>query len=220
MWGFEYLRPLVAAGISAFSTANQPLRKVNVRKRCVRKVRRQWATSASQWAQRHVTCLLGHVIDLRILRCRQLFLPANPKQTNMADNEDRRRLLGDEDEVPSSSRQTPREPGRPMPAICDPNHLLHRIVVLVFMCFLGFGEPCTPNSYCGGFGTKFNRLHLVKSKLIGLLPIVAPVTLNRGGIIMYVVCKCSSFFLSRKLLLLWQPGCTSNSSHAGNSSSL
>ncbi|KAL2095944.1 hypothetical protein ACEWY4_008092 [Coilia grayii] len=29
---------------------------------------------------------------------------------------------------------------RTMPAICDPSHLLHRIVVLVFMCFLGFGS--------------------------------------------------------------------------------
>ncbi|XP_063061737.1 major facilitator superfamily domain-containing protein 1 [Engraulis encrasicolus] len=29
---------------------------------------------------------------------------------------------------------------RTMPAICDPSHWAHRIVVLVFMCFLGFGS--------------------------------------------------------------------------------
>lgn len=88
----------------------------------------------------HVTCLLGHVIELRTTRSRQLFLSSNPKQTNMADCEERRSLLGGEDEVSLSGSQTPRGPGRPMPAICDPNHLLHRVVVLVFMCFLGFGE--------------------------------------------------------------------------------
>ena len=54
----------------------------------------------------------------------------------MADFEERRSLLGDEDEDPSAGRQT----GKPLPAICDPSHLLHRVVVLVFMCFLGFGE--------------------------------------------------------------------------------
>uniref|UniRef100_A0AAQ5X3E6 Lysosomal dipeptide transporter MFSD1 n=1 Tax=Amphiprion ocellaris TaxID=80972 RepID=A0AAQ5X3E6_AMPOC len=54
----------------------------------------------------------------------------------MADLEERQNLLEDEDE----DRQTPRGPGRPMLPICDPSHLLHRVVVLVFMCFLGFGE--------------------------------------------------------------------------------
>lgn len=29
---------------------------------------------------------------------------------------------------------------RPMAAICDPSKLAHRVVVLIFMCFLGFGE--------------------------------------------------------------------------------
>lgn len=58
----------------------------------------------------------------------------------MADFEERRALLGDEDEGSFTDRQEARGPGRPMPAICDPSHLLHRIVVLVFMCFLGFGE--------------------------------------------------------------------------------
>uniref|UniRef100_A0A7N8X458 Lysosomal dipeptide transporter MFSD1 n=1 Tax=Mastacembelus armatus TaxID=205130 RepID=A0A7N8X458_9TELE len=36
--------------------------------------------------------------------------------------------------------QTAKGPGRPMLAICDPSHLLHRMVVLVLMCFLGFGS--------------------------------------------------------------------------------
>lgn len=50
----------------------------------------------------------------------------------MADLEERQRLLGDEDRGSG--------PGRPMLAICDPNRLLHRLVVLFFMCFLGFGK--------------------------------------------------------------------------------
>ncbi|XP_013866535.1 lysosomal dipeptide transporter MFSD1 isoform X2 [Austrofundulus limnaeus] len=54
----------------------------------------------------------------------------------MADFEDRQNLLGDEDD----DRQGAREPGRPMLAICDPSRLLHRVVVLFFMCFLGFGS--------------------------------------------------------------------------------
>ncbi|PWA20255.1 hypothetical protein CCH79_00003927 [Gambusia affinis] len=58
----------------------------------------------------------------------------------MADFEERGSLLGDEDEVPLAGRQEASGPGRPMSAICDPSHLLHRVVVLVFMCFLGFGS--------------------------------------------------------------------------------
>ncbi|KAF7660405.1 hypothetical protein LDENG_00282370 [Lucifuga dentata] len=56
----------------------------------------------------------------------------------MADFEEHQNLLGDEDDETETHRQT--GPGRPMPAICDPSTLLHRIVVLVFMCFLGFGS--------------------------------------------------------------------------------
>ncbi|XP_051253457.1 major facilitator superfamily domain-containing protein 1 isoform X2 [Dicentrarchus labrax] len=55
----------------------------------------------------------------------------------MADYEERRSLLGDGDEGSSAGRRTA---GRPMWAICDPSHLLHRVVVLLFMCFLGFGS--------------------------------------------------------------------------------
>uniref|UniRef100_A0A7N6AL94 Lysosomal dipeptide transporter MFSD1 n=1 Tax=Anabas testudineus TaxID=64144 RepID=A0A7N6AL94_ANATE len=57
----------------------------------------------------------------------------------MAGSEEQRSLLGDEDE-PLPGGKTSRGPGRPLPAICDPNHLLHRVVVLLFMCFLGFGS--------------------------------------------------------------------------------
>uniref|UniRef100_A0A672FYT4 Lysosomal dipeptide transporter MFSD1 n=1 Tax=Salarias fasciatus TaxID=181472 RepID=A0A672FYT4_SALFA len=34
----------------------------------------------------------------------------------------------------------PRGGGRPLAAICDPSRLPHRVVVLCFMCFLGFGS--------------------------------------------------------------------------------
>uniref|UniRef100_A0A665U3F9 Lysosomal dipeptide transporter MFSD1 n=1 Tax=Echeneis naucrates TaxID=173247 RepID=A0A665U3F9_ECHNA len=37
-------------------------------------------------------------------------------------------------------RPAARGAGRPLPAICDPSRLLHRVVVLAFMCFLGFGS--------------------------------------------------------------------------------
>lgn len=30
---------------------------------------------------------------------------------------------------------------RPLPALCDPGRLAHRLLVLLLMCFLGFGEP-------------------------------------------------------------------------------
>lgn len=69
------------------------------------------------------------------------FLPAStfpsaaPKQTNMAACEEQQCLLEDEDQSSGS-----REPDRQLPAICDPSRLPHRVVILVFMCFLGFGE--------------------------------------------------------------------------------
>ncbi|KAF3692695.1 Major facilitator superfamily domain-containing protein 1 [Channa argus] len=68
------------------------------------------------------------------------FSTASPKQVNMAGFDERRSLLGDEGERSFASGQTPDKPSRPMLAICDPSHLLHRVVVLVFMCFLGFGS--------------------------------------------------------------------------------
>uniref|UniRef100_A0AAQ4QWZ8 Lysosomal dipeptide transporter MFSD1 n=1 Tax=Gasterosteus aculeatus aculeatus TaxID=481459 RepID=A0AAQ4QWZ8_GASAC len=62
----------------------------------------------------------------------------------MADYEERQSLLGDDDGGDSGSsaggRAAAGAGGGPMPAICDPKHLLHRVVVLVFMCFLGFGS--------------------------------------------------------------------------------
>ncbi|TNN01743.1 major facilitator superfamily domain-containing protein 1 isoform X1 [Takifugu flavidus] len=45
-----------------------------------------------------------------------------------------------EGEASSGPTPAPRRADKPLPAICDPNHLLHRVVVLVFMCFLGFGS--------------------------------------------------------------------------------
>ncbi|XP_034722823.1 major facilitator superfamily domain-containing protein 1 isoform X3 [Etheostoma cragini] len=64
----------------------------------------------------------------------------------MADYEEQQSLLGDGDEGSSSGGQTAGGAGgaggagRPMLAICDPSHLLHRVIVLIFMCFLGFGS--------------------------------------------------------------------------------
>lgn len=58
----------------------------------------------------------------------------------MADFDERQSMLGEEDEEPVTHRQTAGGPGKALPAICDPSHLLHRLVVLVFMCFLGFGS--------------------------------------------------------------------------------
>ncbi|KAM6933433.1 lysosomal dipeptide transporter MFSD1 [Xenentodon cancila] len=58
----------------------------------------------------------------------------------MADFEERRSLLGEDDEGSLTGRQADRGAARPLPTCCDPRHILHRIVVLVFMCFLGFGS--------------------------------------------------------------------------------
>lgn len=60
----------------------------------------------------------------------------------MADIEEDQALLaaeaGDEDSL--SGVEESGRVGTPLPAICDPAHVLHRVVVLVFMCFLGFGK--------------------------------------------------------------------------------
>ncbi|KAM6961480.1 lysosomal dipeptide transporter MFSD1 [Aplochiton taeniatus] len=56
----------------------------------------------------------------------------------MADIEERQSLLGSEEDDDDIQRD--RGPGRPLSAISDPSHLLHRIIVLIFMCFLGFGS--------------------------------------------------------------------------------
>lgn len=59
----------------------------------------------------------------------------------MAASEERRGLLETDDEGDlAPDPQAEEEPRTPLPAICDPSHLLHRIVVLTFMCFLGFGS--------------------------------------------------------------------------------
>ncbi|XP_076002303.1 lysosomal dipeptide transporter MFSD1 isoform X3 [Genypterus blacodes] len=56
----------------------------------------------------------------------------------MAEGEEHQPLLGGEGE--QVDRPAATGPGKPMAAICDPNTLPHRIVVLIFMCFLGFGS--------------------------------------------------------------------------------
>lgn len=53
------------------------------------------------------------------------------------EDEEARALLGDRPEGESAVRGAPRA----LPALCDPSHLAHRLVVLLLMCFLGFGEP-------------------------------------------------------------------------------
>ncbi|KAJ8388672.1 hypothetical protein AAFF_G00130810 [Aldrovandia affinis] len=50
----------------------------------------------------------------------------------MAEREESQNLLDEHEDDSGASR--------PMAAICDPSRLPHRIVVLVFMCFLGFGS--------------------------------------------------------------------------------
>ncbi|XP_049582226.1 lysosomal dipeptide transporter MFSD1 isoform X1 [Syngnathus scovelli] len=60
----------------------------------------------------------------------------------MAGIEEDQALLeaDDGDEGAVSREEKSGRAGTPLPAICDPAHGLHRVVVLVFMCFLGFGS--------------------------------------------------------------------------------
>ncbi|XP_004075414.1 major facilitator superfamily domain-containing protein 1 isoform X1 [Oryzias latipes] len=57
----------------------------------------------------------------------------------MADFVERQNLLEDDESSPAERRSASGD-DRPMSAICDPSRLPHRAVVLVFMCFLGFGS--------------------------------------------------------------------------------
>uniref|UniRef100_A0A8C8HZT5 Lysosomal dipeptide transporter MFSD1 n=1 Tax=Oncorhynchus tshawytscha TaxID=74940 RepID=A0A8C8HZT5_ONCTS len=59
-------------------------------------------------------------------------------KTKMA--EERQNLLDDEGDISSSGPRNESGPVRPMSALCDPRRLPHRIFVLLFMCFLGFGS--------------------------------------------------------------------------------
>ncbi|XP_060761816.1 major facilitator superfamily domain-containing protein 1 [Neoarius graeffei] len=54
------------------------------------------------------------------------------KRREMDNREENRRLLNENESSDGHRRR--------MSPFCDPNHLLHRIVVLAFMCFLGFGS--------------------------------------------------------------------------------
>uniref|UniRef100_H3CQI7 Lysosomal dipeptide transporter MFSD1 n=1 Tax=Tetraodon nigroviridis TaxID=99883 RepID=H3CQI7_TETNG len=58
------------------------------------------------------------------------------KQASMTE---RRHQLEDEGEASSGGTQTTRKTNKLLLAICDPNHLLHCVVILVFVCFLGHG---------------------------------------------------------------------------------
>uniref|UniRef100_A0A8C7UIS8 Lysosomal dipeptide transporter MFSD1 n=1 Tax=Oncorhynchus mykiss TaxID=8022 RepID=A0A8C7UIS8_ONCMY len=54
--------------------------------------------------------------------------------------EERQNLLDDEGDIASSGPRNESGPVKPMSALCDPRRLPHRIFVLLFMCFLGFGS--------------------------------------------------------------------------------
>uniref|UniRef100_A0A3B3BX02 Lysosomal dipeptide transporter MFSD1 n=1 Tax=Oryzias melastigma TaxID=30732 RepID=A0A3B3BX02_ORYME len=58
----------------------------------------------------------------------------------MADFEEQQNLLEEDDESSSGERGSASGADRQMSAICDPSRALHRVVVLTFMCFLGFGS--------------------------------------------------------------------------------
>ena len=85
----------------------------------------------------------GHMTQFHTLRWRVDSLPPQRTRTtcprtkynNMTDIEERQSLLGN-----VNGESEAEEPGKQMSAISDPTRLLHRIVVLIFMCFLGFGE--------------------------------------------------------------------------------
>uniref|UniRef100_A0A7N6BJE3 Lysosomal dipeptide transporter MFSD1 n=1 Tax=Anabas testudineus TaxID=64144 RepID=A0A7N6BJE3_ANATE len=78
---------------------------------------------------------------------------------------EQRSLLGDEDE-PLPGGKTSRGPGRPLPAICDPNHLLHRVVVLLFMCFLGFVSSFIVVGFFNRLGTIIFSLFVCVGQVI------------------------------------------------------
>lgn len=131
----------------------------------------------------------------------------------MADFEERGTLLGDENEGPLAGRQEAGGPERPMSAICDPSHLLHRVVVLVFMCFLGFGEQPAGHSLWSCL-----RWHKAKARLEAF-PEGSGWDCCGGKIIRSHYMILSGVYF-RELLLLWQPSSTSNSSHTGNSATI
>ena len=59
----------------------------------------------------------------------------------MEDEEEEARALlpGGSDEAGRETRAPPAASGA-LQALCDPSHLAHRLVVLLLMCFLGFGS--------------------------------------------------------------------------------
>ncbi|XP_059121444.1 major facilitator superfamily domain-containing protein 1 isoform X2 [Peromyscus eremicus] len=70
------------------------------------------------------------------------------------EDEEVRALLGDRPEGDSAVRGAPRA----LPALCDPSHLAHRLVVLLLMCLLGFAifamtVPLPSRLRLNGWGT-------------------------------------------------------------------
>uniref|UniRef100_A0A8C7TEH0 Lysosomal dipeptide transporter MFSD1 n=1 Tax=Oncorhynchus mykiss TaxID=8022 RepID=A0A8C7TEH0_ONCMY len=57
---------------------------------------------------------------------------------------ERQKLLDEEGGISSSDPRNESGPVKPMSALCDPRQLLHRIFVLLFMCFLGFVKMLPP----------------------------------------------------------------------------
>ncbi|XP_077204694.1 lysosomal dipeptide transporter MFSD1 isoform X2 [Paroedura picta] len=77
-------------------------------------------------------CAGRHVIACRRAEpCRA----AEGKMAGLAEEE--QALLGEEEPAPVREAPPPR---KPLPALCDPQRLAHRLVVLALMCFLGFGS--------------------------------------------------------------------------------
>lgn len=96
---------------------------------------------------RHVNAR-SHVTAVLVVLCGRCFLlglgvvtaflsPSLASAMEEEDEEARALLAGGPDEA---DRGAPAVPGA-LPALCDPSRLAHRLLVLLLMCFLGFGEP-------------------------------------------------------------------------------
>uniref|UniRef100_A0A8I5R7Z9 Major facilitator superfamily domain containing 1 n=1 Tax=Papio anubis TaxID=9555 RepID=A0A8I5R7Z9_PAPAN len=95
---------------------------------------------------RHVNAR-SHVTAVLVVLCGRCFLlglgvvtaflsPSPASAMEEEDEEARALLAGGPDEA---DRGAPAAAGA-LPALCDPSRLAHRLLVLLLMCFLGFGE--------------------------------------------------------------------------------
>ncbi|XP_056297624.1 major facilitator superfamily domain-containing protein 1 [Pseudoliparis swirei] len=82
----------------------------------------------------------------------------------MADYEERQSLLGDDNDGVSAAPG----PDRRMSSISNPSHFLHRLVVLVFMCLLGFGSYFCYDNPAALQTEVIQDLHLNTSKFMQL----------------------------------------------------